>query len=78
LFYVVERNIKIKINFIICKLKFTFVYMKVKNGETVLVRVSVSTYKKVVKHVEKTKQNIGGFYDLSAEEKLKKEAKMNR
>jgi hypothetical protein len=42
-------------------------------NKTVSIRVSETSLKKVKKHVKKTKQSIGGFYDLAAVEKIKKD-----
>lgn len=39
--------------------------------ETVSVRLDKAVLDKVRKHVKKTKQNIGGFYDLAALDKIK-------
>lgn len=39
--------------------------------ETVSVKVDKAVLDKVRKHVKKTKQNIGGFYDLAALDKIK-------
>lgn len=39
------------------------------------VKVSTVTLNKVRKRVKKTKQTVGGFYDLAAEEKLYRDAK---
>jgi len=41
--------------------------------ETITIRIELPTYKKVKKHVLKTKQTIGGFIDLAVDEKIKKD-----
>ena len=38
------------------------------------IKVSKSTLNKVRKYVKKTKQSIGGFYDLAAQEKIQRES----
>lgn len=47
--------------------------MDKKEKDTDLVRVDTKIKEKVVAHVAKTRQSIGGFYDLAAKEKLEKE-----
>lgn len=44
------------------------------NNLTESVKVNKKVLKKVRAHVKKTKQSIGGFYDLAALEKLEKES----
>lgn len=46
-----------------------------KEQDTSLVRVETPTHEKVKEYVEQSKQSIGGFYTLAAEEKLQKEKK---
>lgn len=41
-----------------------------KNKDAPLVRVEPETYEKVKGYIKKSKQSIGGFYTLAAEEKL--------
>lgn len=48
---------------------------KQKKDSGVLVRVEIPTHEKVKEYVEISKQSIGGFYTLAAEEKLLKEKK---
>ena len=47
--------------------------MDKKDQYTELVRVDKKIKEKVVAHIAKTRQSIGGFYDLAAIEKLEKE-----
>jgi hypothetical protein len=49
-----------------------------KANETESVKVSKPILNKVRKHVQKTKQTIGGFYDLAAEEKIRNDKKDNQ
>jgi hypothetical protein len=50
--------------------------MKQKKIETTtMVRVDKKLVAKVNKHTDKTRQSIGGFFELAAEEKLKRETK---
>lgn len=46
--------------------------IKKEKKNTEIVRVSASTHAKVKKRIGVTKQSIGGFFDLAAQEKLNK------
>lgn len=48
---------------------------KKKEDNTGLVRVEEKVIQQVKKHVEVTKQTVGGFFALAASEKLEKEKK---
>lgn len=48
---------------------------KDENTDTGLVRVEEKVIQAVKKHVEVTKQTVGGFFALAASEKLEKEKK---
>jgi hypothetical protein len=44
--------------------------------KTESIRVASKTKAKVKKHIKKSKQSIGGFYDLAAEEKIARDIAM--
>lgn len=46
-----------------------------KEEETALVRVETPTHEKVKEFVKISKQSIGGFFTIAAEEKLKSQSK---
>lgn len=46
--------------------------------ETQSIKVNSKIYNKVKRHTKKTKQTIGGFYDLSAESCLNKDSQIEK